>query len=193
MLKPLMQNMKAAGWGKEDIIDMLCDMGADVHAKNKGGSTPFLCAAFEGQLECMKKLLEKGADIDEVDNDGFSALHLAADQGHLEVIKWLVQKGADLHQKTIDGGSVLWVAAGAGQEEVFEYFLTYCRMSIRQCANGGNTILHQAAYGNNRQIVKICLKSGIDINTKTDDGLTPYDLTESEEIREYLISRGAKA
>ena len=156
------------------------------------GSTPFLCAGFEGQLDCMKKLVKYGADIDDVDNEGFSAAHLSAAEGHIDVLKWLVQQGADLNQKSIDGGSILWVAAGAGQAEIFEYLLTDCRMPIKQFANRGNSILHQAAYGGNRQILKICLKSGLDINEPNDDGETPYQLAQTDETRNYLAHRGAK-
>ena len=155
------------------------------------GSTPFLCAAFDGQLECMKKLVKYGADIDDVDNEGFAAVHYAADQGHLDVLKWLVQQGADLTQKSIDGGSILWVAAGAGQSEVFQYLISDCRMPIKQFASRQNNILHQAAFGGNRQIINICLKSGIDINTPNDDGQTPLDLAQNDETREYLIQKGA--
>lgn len=180
----------AAGWGKLDIIKILCDMGADVHARNKGGSTPFLCAAYDGHLDCMKRLKEYGADLNDVDNEGFSAAHLAADQGHLDIIQWLIIQGADLTIKTIDGASPLWIAAGAGQEAVVEFFIRNCRMSLKDTANRGNTILHQAAFACNKQIIKLCLKAGININVKTVDGLTPYDLAGDEETREYLMHKG---
>jgi hypothetical protein len=61
----------------EAIIKLLLDKGADIEAKNNGGTTPLLCAFYSGCKAIVKLLLDKGADIDAKDNDGQSPLSLA--------------------------------------------------------------------------------------------------------------------
>jgi ankyrin repeat protein len=61
----------------------------------RGGSTPLLFAARNGNAECARLLLEAGADPDESLPDGTSALVLAAHSGHGDVGILLLEKGAD--------------------------------------------------------------------------------------------------
>ncbi|EAX88109.1 hypothetical protein TVAG_422640 [Trichomonas vaginalis G3] len=181
----------AAGWGMYDIVKLLLDFGADINARNKVGHTPLLCAVFDNQLECARLLIDRGADVNDCDNEGFAAIHIAAGNGHMDVLKFLVTKGADLGALTIDGGTALWVAAGAGDYEIFEFLLSGCRIPLKKAANRNNTIFHQAAFGGNLQIIKLCFKAGLDINAKNDDGETPLALAKNKMVAEYLSQKGA--
>lgn len=85
-------------------IKYLVEHGAKLEARDAGGRTPLLIAAFtsEGSLAAFKMLIHLGADptvrtIDDIDDEsvdlGSNALSFAAMQGHLEMVKILIEKG----------------------------------------------------------------------------------------------------
>ena len=47
--------------GDADLLEMLLEQGGDPEAKDKGGWTPLIYAAYGGNLECVKAILETGA------------------------------------------------------------------------------------------------------------------------------------
>ncbi len=52
--------------------------------------------------------------------------------------------------------------------------------------------IHEAAAKGNIEAVQAHLAAGTNVNTKDNDGLTPLHLTETKEIAELLINKGAK-
>ena len=63
--------------GEIEIADQLIKAGADVNAKNGGGTRPLHEAGFMGQDEIAALLLENGAAVDVQDEDGATALNYA--------------------------------------------------------------------------------------------------------------------
>src|SRR5205823_6613934 len=61
----------------------------------RGGSTPLLFAARQGDLESAKLLLAAGADVNEKAPDGYTVLMLASHSGHGALASFLLDKGAD--------------------------------------------------------------------------------------------------
>ena len=52
------------GWeGDADLLEVLLEQGGDPEAKDRGGWTPLIYAAYAGHLECVKAILETGASI----------------------------------------------------------------------------------------------------------------------------------
>lgn len=88
----------AAQEGSLEVTSFLCDNGANMYAKNEGGSKPIHLAAREGQINVVEYYLKKGVSIDEPSgNNYFGPLHLAAAANQLEMIKYLIKQGAKLN------------------------------------------------------------------------------------------------
>ena len=112
--------MWAAAESHPDAVGMLIEFGADVRARSRiysqtvvgeqtqragreelnydvqrGGMTPLLFAARNGDVESAKLLLAAGADANDSLPDGTSALVLAAHSGQGSVAIALLEKGAD--------------------------------------------------------------------------------------------------
>ena len=91
--------------------------GADVNAKDAGGGTPILDAAYSGQKEIVELLIENGADVNakivnaKIENandvNGMTPLHEAAFGGYKEIAELLIAKGADVNAKSRFDGTPL--------------------------------------------------------------------------------------
>ena len=52
-----------------------------------------LCwAAYQGDLNEIRRLVAAGVELDETDYDGRTCLHLAAAEGKIDVVKFLLAK-----------------------------------------------------------------------------------------------------
>ena len=105
--------MWAAAEGHRDVTRLLIERGADVHAISKGGFTPFLFAAREGQIAAARALLDAGVSVKEslpvnarlrggiadgtaeIPEAGLNAFLLAAGNAHYELAALMLDAGAD--------------------------------------------------------------------------------------------------
>jgi hypothetical protein len=88
-----------------------------VQAHSKGGFTPLLFAAREGELDAARMLLAAGADVDETAPDGSSALLVATVRGHVALAIFLLENGADPNADG-PGYTALHWAAGSWETEM---------------------------------------------------------------------------
>jgi len=66
--------MLASSRGREDIVEMLLEAGADVNAQDDDGSTALMCAAEHGCVNIVKMLLAH-PDCDSSLQDNVSSAH----------------------------------------------------------------------------------------------------------------------
>jgi len=122
--------MWAVAGGYLDIVRVLIERKADVHAKShmlradgftpkvyktyegllqvssKGGFTPLLFAAQNGNLEAARLLVAAGADVNEATEEDGSALLLASANGYEDLALFLLEKGANPNVKAGDGSEI---------------------------------------------------------------------------------------
>ncbi|KAJ6166893.1 hypothetical protein N7470_002340 [Penicillium chermesinum] len=117
----------AAGSGSTYILDLLCDKGASLHARNGIGDRPLCVATRFGHAEVVQKLLDRGSPISEKFELGFredSPLCLAAMKGHLNVAALLIERGANVLKEDELGWQPIRYAAYYGHPEVLELLLS---------------------------------------------------------------------
>lgn len=92
----------ACQYGHTAVVDFLLGQGLPVNAAING-TTPLLAAAFEGQLELVKKLLSLGADMEATNNYGGSALgqtlwclYNHPKPAHLALMELFISRGAKI-------------------------------------------------------------------------------------------------
>ena len=86
----------AAEDGHHEIIEALCDAGADADAATTLGGRPLHAAAQKGHGKAIDALLECGASTEALLNNDTTPLYLAALEGHAAAARALVQGGASL-------------------------------------------------------------------------------------------------
>ncbi|WP_339045925.1 ankyrin repeat domain-containing protein [Candidatus Mesenet endosymbiont of Agriotes lineatus] len=165
----------AAAKGHTNVITLLLQHKADVHAQNKCGQTPLHCAAEKGHTNVITLLLQHKADVHAQDYCGQTPLYWAAEKGHEEVVKLLIEKGADVHAQDYYGEIPLHYAAEEGHIEVAQLLIEK-GAGVHTQDNYGRTPLHWAAKGGHIEVAQLLLKNGADVNTKSKNGNTSLHL-----------------
>ena len=129
-----------------DVARVLIQKGADLEARSqvyyqlentagntntsgnfrmaRGGSTPLLFAARNGDVETAKVLVEAGAKVNDSAASGTSALVVAAHSGHGQLAIYLLEQGAD--PKAADAGyTALHAAVLRSQIELVDALLDH--------------------------------------------------------------------
>ena len=110
-VKELQKDQTALMWAlaerHPEVARVLIEHGADIHGRSKGGITPLLFAARDGDIASARLLLEKGADVNESAPGGFSVLLMATDSGREEFAKFLLDKGANPNAADANGFTAL--------------------------------------------------------------------------------------
>ena len=100
----------AVRFGREDIVRILVELGANMEAEDRDGETPLLYVARTGAPSIIKLLVEKGARLSAVDQRGRTALHRVAERGREGALEALVSLGADVDAKDVDKRTPLHLA-----------------------------------------------------------------------------------
>lgn len=105
-----------------EAIAVLCELGADVNARDREGWTPLLRAAAAGHHNAARMLLARGANPSCVDQLGHTALHLAVMSGAATCVAELAV-GEACAKKDNNGETPLHKAARYGFEECAQVLL----------------------------------------------------------------------
>jgi ankyrin repeat protein len=118
-----------ATWlGHVEVVRVLLESGADVHAADLNMHTALHTAAKHGRLELCGLLLDWGAAVNTEGVSKLTALHLAAEDGHLSVVKFLVERGADVRLKDDKGQTAAELARSKGNTAVADWLDSVSRV-----------------------------------------------------------------
>lgn len=110
----------AAAQGKEDLVRLLLDKGANPNTRNELGMSPLHVATQKGHLSVVHLLLDNGADVNAKTPHPteMTPLHLASHHGHKDVVELLLSRGADNNSRDFTGWKALHYAVVAGHEGI---------------------------------------------------------------------------
>ncbi|XP_069971704.1 26S proteasome non-ATPase regulatory subunit 10-like isoform X3 [Penaeus vannamei] len=111
---------QAAEEGREEVVEILVEAGADVSAKDNREWTPLHFASRYGHFAVAELLAAKGADLEAKAQYEWTPLHFASRYGHFAVAELLAAKGADLEAKTNQEWTPLHFASRYGHFAVAE-------------------------------------------------------------------------
>ncbi|XP_045571188.1 caskin-2 isoform X8 [Salmo salar] len=186
----------AALTGTTDLLSVLLEAQATVDIKDRNGMRPLHYAAWQGKADSVLMLLRAGAGVNGVSQDGHIPLHLAAQYGHYDVSEMLLQHQSNpcLINKTKK--TPLDLACEFGRVKVAQLLLSSNMVvallegnSKEPVDSGFNTPLHLAARNGHKDIIRLLLKAGIDINRATKAGTALHEAAlygKTEVVRQLL-------
>ena len=157
---------------------------------NKGGLTPLLFAARDGDLESVKMLVAGGANINATTGIGETALMLAAHNDHTDTALFLIDKGAD--PNIVEAGhTALHFAVARKNMDLVKALIAHkadvnIRLTKGQPDPDGNLRYNQlpeyllgatpyllATALNEMDTMRVLVAAGADPKTAMEDGTTP--------------------
>lgn len=115
MIKEMTRSVCIENKGREEILTVLLENGADVHAKDTTGKSALhLAVQHQENDTCVETLLKLGANVNDRDNGARLPLHHAIENRQGRNLEWLLKYDADIYdvdkidrlalRKTIEGG-----------------------------------------------------------------------------------------
>ena len=147
----------ASKFGYIEVVKILIENGADINAKDNGGTTALMNASTEDDYinyEICKLLIENGANVNDKDLQGANALIYGSTflKWDLSIIKLLIDSGIEINTQNKDG----------------------------------YTALMEATISGNYETVKLLIENGADINIKNNDGKIALDFAEENDYKNII-------
>lgn len=114
---------EAARIGRDDMITLLIEAGADLEAHDIKGHTALVLATYNGHESTTGLLLELGAAPDGNTVSG-SPLMGVCFKGHLRIAKKLIDAGADVNQRNSAGQTALMMASLFGHRGIIDLLVS---------------------------------------------------------------------
>ncbi|XP_063923686.1 uncharacterized protein LOC135137861 [Zophobas morio] len=170
-----------------DTIKLLLDKGIGVDTQSKNGMTALQIACREGVYENAETLLRFGASIDILDEHHNNALHYASQslEGNQRIINLLTDEGMDLYAQNQNGTTALQLACLGGVYENVETLLDL-GASFDLTDHDKKNLLHYASASKkpNRDVIELLCDKGINVNARTQNGMTPLQIACLEGVYE---------
>jgi ankyrin repeat protein len=163
--------------GNEGEVARLLDEDPALLEKGgRGGLTPYLLAAEQGQLGVMQLLIRRGADASATTGtSGSTALHAAAWGGHEQAAAFLLGQGAQSTHREADGSTPFMLACGRDHLGVVRVLLQHLgEKELEATDKEGRTALHWAALCGNEEIVSFLLGQGAMPSSRDKINTTPF-------------------
>ncbi len=157
--------VQSAEKGDTKAIQLFLNAGMDCNVQSVTGVTALMAAAKNGRVDVVNKLLERKVNVDAQGKQGVTALMLAAENNQVEIAKLLLKKNADPNLEDQTGWSALMKAVYQGNTSCVEALAGRSRQEI----NRGLLI---AALTGHKEIAKILLDNGAEVDSRADDGRT---------------------
>lgn len=190
----------AALTGTTELLSLLLEAQATVDIKDINGMRPLHYAAWQGKADSVLLLLRSGASVNSPSLDGQIPLHLSAQYGHYEVSEMLLQHQSNPCYRNKAKKTPLDLACEFGRLKVAQLLLNSNMVTVLLEGEGGHdssetpstTPLHLAARNGHKDVIKLLLKAGIDINRATKAGTSLHEaaLYGKTEVVRLLLDAG---
>ena len=189
----------AAASHSVEVVVLLLERGADVHAANNAGETPLIYAVgrtggIDSDVPALEVLLSAGADINATKEFGQTALHVAALAGKSDALAALLEHEPDLAAVDNGGRTALHYAAFQTATVEPTRLLLANGLDPSATATDGTTPLHFAATNGGAEVSRLLLEAGANPNPINGDGMSPLHYAAPEggaALIRVLLEHGA--
>ncbi|KAL7720690.1 Ankyrin repeat domain protein [Entamoeba marina] len=144
----------AVACGTEQSVKTLLEYGASVTVRSLRGTTPFLLAVSNNQLECAQILFNYDPSvIHDIDNSGCTSFHYACQTGAFEMLEYLYQIAPSLLNVVnyLNELPLHYACLGGHISVVHKLIEWGCIVNTKTIT--GRTAFHYAVYGGHLQLL----------------------------------------
>ena len=158
----------ASDHGKESIVQLLLEKGADVNKTSSDGYTALFKAVDKGYADVVDTLIRAGADVNITGRyNKITPIYTAAMKGFPECLDLVLKAGADVNSSFEDCGTALYAAAEKGHDQCVE-LLIESGADVNTSIANGSTPLIKAALLEEERTLHLLIKGGADVNRADD-------------------------
>ncbi|CAI4213164.1 unnamed protein product [Parascedosporium putredinis] len=161
--------------GHLEVVKLLIERGANVHAATTKRWTALHAASWTGQMDCVKLLLDSGAQALAVTDNGWNPMHCAASRGKASLVQFFVGLEMPVDALTMKRKSALHLAAYNGSAATLK-ILTAAGAAADLQSHKGETALHLATRRVKPEAVEALLAGGANREIPNNAGATPLDM-----------------
>jgi ankyrin repeat protein len=179
--------VRSAAEDDEKALALFFAAGFNVNAQNAAGKTALMVACERGKTGLVKQLLDHKADPNLAGPDGVTALILGAQNDQPDIVKILLQNRAEPDIEDHNGWTALSTAAFRGSAKCVQILADRSKTDLSRG-------LLFATLSGHKDVVKILLDYGAEVDSRASDGRTPLILAAgkgSKDIVDMLLKAGA--
>ncbi len=180
-----------------EVAEVLVRNGANINAPWTDGSTPLYYAALYSDDRIIDLLLDHKADFDTTQNLRYM-IYATASRGHLRLFKTIVDRCGDALFKDENNNRALMRNAIFGNSLDIVKILQSKNILLDVSPSiTGATPLHSiAAKPEALEMIEFLVENGADINAKTNDGRSAYNIAEirgNKEVLTFILELGGNS
>ncbi|MHA7840678.1 MAG: ankyrin repeat domain-containing protein [Gammaproteobacteria bacterium] len=157
----------AAQKGQLEVLKLLKEKGANIHAVNKyGNNALYLASLYSDDVSTVGWLLTlEGCDIDSRGQFGRTAFLLAAQKGQLEILQLLQEKGANIHAVDENGDNALHLGLlYSGNISMVRWLLDLAEYDVESCGQFKRTAFLCAAQKGQLEVLRLLEEKKVDVH-----------------------------
>ncbi|WP_107039643.1 ankyrin repeat domain-containing protein [Brumimicrobium mesophilum] len=185
----------ASGNKNEDVFTYIIEKNVDLQKVNKEGNTPLMNAAERNNTVAIRALYDLTEDKFMVNEKGNSLVTFALKNKNTELAERALKEGADFKLKDKSGDNVITYLVATYDEKDKAFFTQYFSVFVNKGIEVQDKTIYLATAIENEFLVNTLLDAGVDINAKSNDGITALQLAamkgDHTEFLKFLISKGA--
>ncbi|WEW60166.1 hypothetical protein PRK78_005651 [Emydomyces testavorans] len=189
---------KAASQGDDEVVRLLIENGADVHARCSSDNTVLHAAALACNAETINFLIDKGLDVNATHNTGGTPLHAAASTSNIAAVRTLIDRGAVVQFVANDRSTPLLLAARLEESTPTLEALINHGANVNHRGEGNETPLHAATLAKNAAGVRLLIEHGAKADVGNTEGNSPLhhilrhkDFEPKLDLMKLLLENGA--
>ena len=166
--------------GKTEVVEYLCQAGANVNTLEADETwLPLIAAIRKGDETMLKLLLKHGADLDKTANDGHTPLYVAITTGQLKMVEAICWRRRRLDFHWEEGFTPLMTAVQVGNAQVVKTLLDCGANPNMPDKTGAHYPITIAQEENNLELLELLMQYGAVSRKKTQaKAENPQDILE---------------
>lgn len=178
--------------GMPMIYEELINAGIDTSVQNREGNPALIVTAGKNWFKAVELLLKKGDDVNCRNAQGMTPLIAAVIGDRLKAVKILIENSASINLKSNEGGNALFYGRILGHKKLCQHLEKH-GAKIPTNLKPEYAAIYAASIGDVKR-VKELLAEGVDIESRTDAGVTMLisaTLNQDEKMLRFLLKHGA--